>query len=74
MPMLRGSVFWHEKAKESRTLARELGDPESKKMMAEITADYEKLEEAALELERAEARLQQKLAAISIVTVLPKID
>jgi len=72
--MLRGSAFWREKAKECRTLAQELGDPESKKTMDEITIDYEKLEEAALELERAEARLQQKLAALSIVTVLPKIE
>jgi hypothetical protein len=74
MPMLRGSTFWHEKAKECRTLAQELSDPESKKTMSEITTDYERLEEAALELERAGAKLQQRLAAISIVTVLPKID
>jgi hypothetical protein len=72
--MLRGSAFWHEKVKESRTLTQELGDPESKRMMVEITTDYEKLEEAALELERAEAGLHQKLGAVSIVTVLPKID
>ncbi len=74
MPMLRGSAFWHEKAQECRMLAEELGDLESRQMMAEITTDYEKLEAAALELERAEAKLRQKLVAVSLVTVFPKLD
>jgi hypothetical protein len=40
-------THWHQRAEEARTIAEQMGDPQSKEAMLRIAKDYERLAERA---------------------------
>jgi hypothetical protein len=55
--LLDDPQHWRRRAEEARTVAEQLADPEAKRTMARIAADYERL------AERAELRARKESSA-----------
>lgn len=47
VPLLDDPEHWRSRAEEARTIVEHLSDPESKRTMLRIAADYERLAEYA---------------------------
>jgi hypothetical protein len=72
--MLRSAKFWKDRADEVRTIAECMNNKETRRMMAEIAGDYDRLSAATDRLvtqkerdEEAASRLRRQQATASLI-------